>query len=174
MTLSNLLRRRLWRVLIGVGIGILLIPPTMLLAFLSAGGGHGDYVWANGLFPYSMIVREWRGEDLARPNLAPIVAALALGLVQFPVYGGLIGTSASSLKKAVAVAALIGIVHAIAVTACFISTAWHEADKAPRNAVFVRQYDTDGDGTLNAEERRTAAAKEIAADPGEAGEAMPD
>ena len=46
--MSLIARRSRWYVLIGVGVGILDIPPTMLLAFFSAGGGHGNYLWAKG------------------------------------------------------------------------------------------------------------------------------
>jgi membrane protein CcdC involved in cytochrome C biogenesis len=45
----------------GIGgiVGALLTVPVMLLAFISAGGGHGDYLGAMLLLPYAMVIPTW-------------------------------------------------------------------------------------------------------------------
>jgi hypothetical protein len=98
-------------VLIGLGIGILLTPPTLLLAFLSAGGGHGDYVWAKLFFPYTLMPSVLTDTPIS-------LWLVALAFVQFPVYGVLLGASASSLRRAAVAAIVIGIAHAAAVVLC--------------------------------------------------------
>jgi hypothetical protein len=149
----------------GLGVGIQFTLPTLLLGFLSAGGGHGDYLWARVFFPYSigllpMLMLYGGPPD---PRLVSLLFYL-LPCVQFPIYGVLIGMFASTLKKAAALAAIIGIVHVIAVAACFVAVASHEAERAAAHAAYIKKYDTDGDGQLNAEERRAAAAREGARD----------
>jgi hypothetical protein len=104
----------MWYVFIGMGVGIMLIPPTMLLAVLSTGFGHGNYLWAKVFFPYSMVLPVWRGVEIGLP-------LILLAFVQFPVYGGLIGACSSSVRGAAAVATIIGIVHVVAVAVCFAS-----------------------------------------------------
>lgn len=113
MTLSNLLRRRLWRVLIGVGIGILVTPPTLLLALISTGGGHGNYLWAKVFFPYSMILPTWQGSEIGMP-------AIIWAGMQYALYGVLIGASSSSPRGAAGMAVIIGIVHVVAVAVCLM------------------------------------------------------
>lgn len=143
MAPGNGRRSWIWRAVMGLGAGILVTPPTLLLAFISAGGGHGDYLWARVFFPYAMCL--------------PIrILFFLLPCVQFSIYGVLIGAFASSLKNAARVAAIIGIVHAVAVAACFITAASHEAERAAAHAAFVEKYDTDGDGKLSPEERQAA------------------
>ena len=107
--------RRMWHVGIGLGVGVLLILPTMLLAFISAGGGHGNYLWAKVFFPYSMILPVLQKSEISLP-------LIILAIVQYPIYGVLIGIFASSFKKAAAVVAIIGIVHVVAVATCLSST----------------------------------------------------
>jgi len=102
----------------GLGIGMLFTLPTLLLAFISAGGGHGDYLWAKAFFPYVMCCLIMA--DTAGIEMNPWLVTLAF--VQFPVYGVLIGVFASTLKKAVAVAAIIGIVHAAVAALCLSIT----------------------------------------------------
>jgi hypothetical protein len=51
----------LW-VLIGAIRGAGLELPALLLAIVSAGGGHGDYVAARVLFPLPMLLTRLEGE----------------------------------------------------------------------------------------------------------------
>ena len=70
----------------GFGLGSLATVPAMLLAFISSGGGHGDYLWAMMLFPYSMI-------SAVATDFAHRISDLEIvvGFAQFPLYGLLLG-----------------------------------------------------------------------------------
>ncbi len=104
---GNDLRAVIWRAVTGLGVGMQFALPTLLLGFLSAGGGHGDYLWAKVFFPYTMI---------SPGEISLLLEVLAL--VQFPVYGILIGVSASSFRRAAMLAAAIVFAHAAAAAWC--------------------------------------------------------
>ena len=95
---------------IGLGIGVTITPPALLLAILSAGAGHGDYGLAKLLFPYSMLLTRLTGDTITLP-------LIALALTQFPVYGGLIGVYWNR-RLAVFIAAILLPCHATAVLLC--------------------------------------------------------
>jgi len=103
------------RTSLGAAVGVLLTLPALGLAFLSAGGGHGDYLWAKVLFPYAMIVPVFCGTPISLPLI--LVACL-----QFPIYGGLIGTWASGRKSALIVVGSIVGVHVVASVVCLGGT----------------------------------------------------
>ncbi len=88
--------------------GGLLTLPLLFLAFLSSGGGHGDYLFARALFPVPMLLT-----FNAVINPLSLIAALA----QFPVYGWITGRALakSEVQGPVAILAL----HVLAVIACF-------------------------------------------------------
>lgn len=67
--------------LIGIGLG----APALAAATLSAGAGQGHYVAARALFPTSMPLTLLEGRINA--------FSIAIGLLQFPIYGGLLGWS---------------------------------------------------------------------------------
>jgi hypothetical protein len=97
---------------VGIGIGVLVTPAALFVALLSAGAGHGHYVFTRALFPYSIL--------LTRPPDHVITYPLVwLGLVQFPIYGAIIGLAASKRLLAYSAAIVIATVHGIAVTKCF-------------------------------------------------------
>ena len=105
---------------IGLGAGILLTLPAALLAFFSAGGGHGDYVWTKAVFPYHLLVLELQSHaDCSKPD--PWLWFWVISpLAQFPIYGGLIGASATSRKRLLKTIGVIGGLHVTAVAACFL------------------------------------------------------
>lgn len=107
---------RIWYMCIGLTAGVLLTVPAVLLAFFSAGGGHGDYLWAKVLFPYTMIIPLRCGGPIGLPL---IIVAFA----QFPFYGSLVGAFASSLKTLLATAVVICCLHAGAVAVCLCCAA---------------------------------------------------
>lgn len=116
-------RRRtsaIWRVVMGVGVGMLFTLPALLLAFISAGGGHGDYLWAKVFFPYSMILLPGLSGEVGEPCGLSAILVLGVGLLQFPLYGAVLGASASSFRRMAMVVAIILAVHAAAAAACFI------------------------------------------------------
>jgi hypothetical protein len=90
-------------------LGILFALPAFLLAVASAGAGHGHYVMARMLFPFSMLL------TLVEGSIGPI--ALAVALFQFPLYGAMVGW-AVSLKTFRPTGAIFSI-HLIAIIACF-------------------------------------------------------
>lgn len=95
--------------LMGAGIGAIIAAPAILAAIMSAGAGHGSYAAARVLFPFSMMLTRFAGE------IGP--AAMAAGLLQFPLYGALVGrTVAVKTDRVVFFAAAV---HLVAALACF-------------------------------------------------------
>jgi|SRR5688572_19846029 hypothetical protein len=60
-------------------VGFAVTFPAVFLAIISAGAGHGDYLWARLLFPYSMVLAMLTG------SIGPI--SIGVAFIQFPVYG---------------------------------------------------------------------------------------
>ena len=90
----------------------LLATPLFLFAGLaSAVAGHGHYVLAKVFFPFTMLSTIVFGSIIG-----PFIA---LAIVQFPLYGLLIGT-ANEKSRVLPYAAGLLIIHALAVIACFV------------------------------------------------------
>jgi hypothetical protein len=64
---------------------MLVALPALGAAVLSAGAGHGGYAAARALFPLPMLL------TLVEGSIGPLAGGLAL--VQFPLYGALLGWS---------------------------------------------------------------------------------
>ena len=98
--------------LVGFGLGVLLELPTIFAAIISGGAGHGDYIAARALFPSSMLLTLLEGR----------IGEFSIGvaLLQFPIYGMLLGWSIvrRNYLPAIAVASL----HVIAAIFCFAGT----------------------------------------------------
>lgn len=94
---------------IGLGAGVIIEAPAVVAAIMSAGAGHGAYVAARILFPFSMLL------TLIEGAIGPI--AMSVGLLQFPLYGALAGRTMAS-KSATLLVVLV-VAHAVAVLACF-------------------------------------------------------
>ncbi|MBA2732228.1 MAG: hypothetical protein H0U54_04990 [Acidobacteria bacterium] len=87
-------------------------PFCLLLAFGSAGVGHGDYILTIMLYPYSMLLAFGLGAML------PDFILFALMIIQFPVYGLILGiTNKNKQSRNWAVGLLA--VHILAALACF-------------------------------------------------------
>ncbi len=108
MNLINYLHTRIIPMCIGLVAGVVLTLPALLLAFISAGGGHGTYLWAKVFFPYTMIIPSLTGGPISLP-------LFVLVFVQFPVYGILAGASASGFKPLSKMMGIIGGFHVVAV-----------------------------------------------------------
>ncbi len=65
-------------------LGMIFTPFAILMGFLSAGFGHGDYILARALFPWTMILSILRGE------ISTLFIILAF--LQYPLYSYLIAT----------------------------------------------------------------------------------
>ncbi|HEV8592855.1 MAG TPA: hypothetical protein VGQ55_12190 [Pyrinomonadaceae bacterium] len=93
--------------------GLLISTVAMLLAFLSAGAGDGNYALARLLFPYSMLLTLITGDHITGPLLAGALA-------QFPSYGLILGVASLLGKVALWITlAAIVIIHLSSAAACF-------------------------------------------------------
>jgi hypothetical protein len=95
-------------VLTGLLVGIAIEVPAMLLAILSGGAGHGDYLLARALFPLPMLL------TLLGPAALPIIWIGCT--LQWPLYGVLIGRSARERRPRVATG--LAVLHLSAAIAC--------------------------------------------------------
>jgi hypothetical protein len=99
-----------------------LSPFLNLLGIYSAGFGHGTYIWARILFPYSMIV-SYIGislDGLVNAWVSNFLMALwiILFLSQFPIYGVLLGISNQKGKLPLTMSIIV-IVHLVLTVTCF-------------------------------------------------------
>jgi len=84
-----------------------------LLAVTSAGAGHGNYLWAKIFFPFTM---------LSTAVFQSITSSfLVVAVIQFPIYGFLIGLYARQRKALMASGAIL-IVHLVALGLAFYLT----------------------------------------------------
>jgi hypothetical protein len=102
-------RRAPFAILAGIASGALIELPALLAAVMSAGAGYGHYAAARILFPFSMLL------TLVEGSIGPF--SLSIGLIQFPLYGALLGWSMR--RKSYRAAILVALLHLVAVTACF-------------------------------------------------------
>src|SRR5215472_14499995 len=94
------------KVLLCVSIGGLVTLLAALLAIASAGAGHGNYLFARVLFPYTMLLTRLTDDTVTLP-------LIVLGLAQFPLYGAVVGLAASTGRVGLTLA------HLGAVVLCF-------------------------------------------------------
>ena len=102
----DLMKKR-WRQLSGILIGTVIAPVALLAAIVSADAGHGDFLLAKILFPYSLLLTRLAGDTITDP-------LIGLALIQFPLYG-LAATSFSTARPKVYLLAL----HTICAILCF-------------------------------------------------------
>lgn len=96
-------------VVYGAALGVVVECLAVFAAMLSGGAGHGDYVAARLLFPVPMLLTLVEGE------IGTLV--MFVGLVQFPVYGGLLGWAHARNRYLPVLAA--GALHGVATIGCF-------------------------------------------------------
>ncbi|MDB5172740.1 MAG: hypothetical protein JWN51_1513 [Phycisphaerales bacterium] len=93
---------------IGCCTGVAVTPVALWFAVASGGAGHGSYNYAWFLFPYTMWFAVMLG-TIALPGIL-------LALVQFPLYGFLLGHYAAKSRRAIiAAAGVIAAIHTLAV-----------------------------------------------------------
>jgi len=97
--------------LTGVAIGVVLTPIAAVLAVVSGGAGHGDYLLARLLFPYTMLLTRLTGDVITVP-------LVVLALAQFPIYGAIMGV-AFSRPSATAISVFVVVSHLVAAGLCF-------------------------------------------------------
>ena len=96
-------------VVVGLALGVLVSVLAVIAAVVSGGAGHGDYVAAQALFPLPMLLTLLEG--------AVGAVSIAVGLLQFPVYGALLGWSVTRKNHLPAV--VVTLAHVIAASVCF-------------------------------------------------------
>jgi hypothetical protein len=94
---------------IGIAVGFLVELLSLVVAFLSTGAGHGDYGAARTLFPLPMLTTLIEGQIGA--------FAFGLALLQFPLYGAILGWAVARSNLIMAVALVV--MHSIAVIVSF-------------------------------------------------------
>jgi hypothetical protein len=100
-------------VVVGFASGVLVAVPAVVAAVASGGAGHGDYVAARALFPAPMLLTLLEGGRIG-------AFSIVVGLLQFPVYGTLLGWSIARRNYLPAV--VVTLAHIIAATVCFAGT----------------------------------------------------
>jgi len=103
---TSLVGRRSIAILAGASTGFV---AELLAAIASGGAGHGSYVAARMLFPFSFLL------TLVEGGIGPIGAGL--GLLQYPLYGALLGLAMASGRFQTPIALLA--LHLIAMVTCF-------------------------------------------------------
>jgi len=93
---------------IGTAVGFLVELPSLWLALVSAGAGHGDYVAARALFPLPMLT-------LIAGQIGPF--GFGLAFFQFPLYGAIIGWAFARSNLIIALSLVV--LHSLTVTLCF-------------------------------------------------------
>lgn len=102
--------RRLSRaVVVGFASGVLIEVPTVVAAIISGGAGHGDYAAARALFPFAMLLTLFEG------RIGPF--SMTVGLLQFPMYGALLGWSLD--RRNYLPVLVVAIAHIMAAMLCF-------------------------------------------------------
>lgn len=98
---------------VGLAIGIAFTPVALYLSMLSAGAGHGDYGLAKVLYPIPVLI--------LMCGSPAFVIALPLAVVQYPLFGILLGYTCRQGRRAfVAVFMLTGLIHVAALTFVFV------------------------------------------------------
>jgi hypothetical protein len=92
-------------------VSLIATPLFLFAAVASAGAGHGSYMLAKILFPFTML------STLAFGSI--IAPAIALAVLQFPFYGFILGTANVKGRFRTRPAVLL-LIHILAVAACFI------------------------------------------------------
>jgi len=107
--ISDSSRPALRSVVAGAVLGLLVELPAVLAAIISSGAGHGDYFAARALFPLPMLL------TLVEGSIG--VLSITLILLQFPIYGVLLGWA--RVRNAGLPVLVVALLHLGATIACF-------------------------------------------------------
>lgn len=99
---------RFWKPLI---VSLVATPIFVFLALLSGGAGHGNYLWARMLFPYTIL------SALISKSITTPFALFAI--IQYPLYGVALGL-ANNRHKLFQMIVAVSLIHLLAVTICFL------------------------------------------------------
>ena len=90
----------------------------MLAGLASAGAGHGDYLWAKILFPYTMI-SSLLYQTRNAPQAVNILLWILFPIIQYPVYGVILALASQKAKTNLAAIGLCAL-HVIVATLNFV------------------------------------------------------
>ena len=93
------------------GVSLLATPVCLLLGLASAGVGHGDYRLAMVLFPFTML------SAFAFNSIT--IPFIIVAVIQFPLYGILVGFANVRHKGLVTAACILGI-HSVGAITCLL------------------------------------------------------
>ena len=93
-----------------VGCGLAFGALALTFSVWQAAGGHGSYLPAKLLFPFSMLT------TILDQHLN--VTGAVLAVAQWPIYGAILGSVSARNRQNAAFA--LAVVHAVAVVACFM------------------------------------------------------
>ena len=93
-------------------VGVMVTIPAVFLSVVSAGSGHGHYVEARLFYPLPCL--------LGRANNHLADEHMLLALVQFPLYGVIVGSFRHRLRSALILAGIHGTFLGIA----FLQAGW--------------------------------------------------
>lgn len=92
-------------------ISLAFTPPALIVGLISAGAGHGDYLVAKILFPYTML------STALYDSITDLFFAAAF--VQFPLYGVILAF-AGERRRFYSFAFLLALIHTSTVALCFV------------------------------------------------------
>lgn len=92
-------------------LSIIVTPLALVLGLFSAGGGHGNYVLARILFPYTML------STAAYGSITDLFFAVAIA--QFPVYGVALAVAALFRQMRAGLIVLL-VIHMVTVVLSFM------------------------------------------------------
>ncbi len=95
---------------IPVVVALAVTPIFLYLGIASGGAGHGNYLLAKVLFPFTMLSTRALGSITA-----PFVI---LAIIQFPLYGVVVGSANLKSKLPASVIGVL-VIHTLAVLVCF-------------------------------------------------------
>jgi hypothetical protein len=122
-----------------VVVSLVVTPICLFLAVISAGAGHGGYLAAKILFPVTML-----STFLFHSITAPFIL---LAVVQFPVYGVILGV-AGTQRRLLTTALVLLAIHAVAVASIYAAAHYQVSDPTRRFIDAVRRGDTSTAKTM--------------------------
>jgi hypothetical protein len=100
-------RSKFWKPVV---LSLIATPISLFVGIASGGAGHGNYLAAKVLFPFTMLSIRAFGSITA-----PFVI---LAIIQFPLYGVIVG-SANRKGKLLPYVIAVVVVHTLAALTCF-------------------------------------------------------
>lgn len=98
-----------------VALFVAITPAFWSAAVASAGAGHGSYLFAKLLFPYSMVISGFRGIG---------IVAVVMALAQWPTYGLMLAATFGTPRYKITTGLIISI-HCVVVIVVVLLDRWY-------------------------------------------------